>query len=117
MHPSASGSVSMQPAVRSAVAVHLRRVHEGDALGHALTEGLPYVATVVILAISPEPARTPRPGTDTHRCDVQLVRQTDCKLAWQSISSHTFASILRQARRVGTLTVWHGLRSCAKPSL
>src|SRR5687767_260532 len=28
----------------------------------------------------------------------------------QSDSSHTFASILRRARRVGTLTVWHGLK-------
>jgi hypothetical protein len=34
------------------------------------------------------------------RSDVQLVRKTNCKLALQSVSSHTFASILRGGRGV-----------------
>src|SRR5829696_1131433 len=101
--------------LRRAVAVHLRRVHEGDALGHARTEGPPHVATVVLFAISPEPGRTPRPGTDTQRSDVQLIRKTNCKLALQSVSSHIFASRFRLARRIGTFSwVWHDLRICAK---
>src|SRR5215208_8114386 len=101
--------------LRSAVAVHLRRVQKGDTLGHARPEGPPHVATVIILAISPEPGCTPGPGTDTQWSDVQLIRKTNCKLALQSVSSHTFASRFRLARRIGTFSwVWHDLRICAK---
>src|SRR5215203_1937117 len=63
--------------LRSTVAVHLRRVHKGDALGHARPEGTPHVATIVFLAIPPEPCCTPRPGPDTQRSDVHLIGQTD----------------------------------------
>src|SRR5215213_138592 len=98
--------------LRSAASVHLRRVKKGYALSHAHPEGPPYVATVVLLAISPEPGRTPSPGTDTQRSDVQLIRQTNRKLPLQSVSSHTFASTLRGRR--GVSWVWHDLRICPK---
>src|SRR5215210_6452708 len=35
------------------------------------------------------------------RSDVQLIRQTNCRLALQSVSSHTFASVLGLVRCVG----------------
>src|SRR5215212_1218020 len=88
--------------LRSAVAVDLRRVHERDALGHASPEGRPHVAAVVLLAIPPEPGRTPRPGPDTRGSDVQFISQINRKLALQSVSSHTFAALPGRARRVDT---------------